>query len=512
VAVTLRFVSLASVALAVVPGDALAFQIETPITYGCHEKVTVQAHRTAGYPDGAMAPEPTDEQDRASRDLIFTLPADEGDLWTMTMLIGVRFNDIKDYQVIDPASLLNIHDDPEDQPAHCIRRIQDDYEAGDAAALEACRDFIIEQLQEGRWFADVIDMSGTEPVPLYLAFRHRIEVDLPRFAFRLGRAIHALEDGYAHTLRNPDTGEVRHVTNWIDFSTSDDYDRARDGFEHLSTVDDCLRNTSVERYHLNQAEAAVSDLLLALADPGGDGNARLARVEAVLDRAFTIEPGCTYANSYCDAPELGELDGGCSAGGAGAGLLVVLGFLGLRRRKRIRPVFLTACLSSTAIAGPNDPEPQPALVWHGDFRFGAALDHAALAFMGGAGVDHGRWTYGLSLEWNPFFSLETSRSKPGALNVYASLARRWYDGERFALYSRAEVGTSTMLFDVVGVDQWDTGLYLGGALLGVAVKKHHGLRVVFDPSHYVVPIPRLTGLPFYYRQYRISIGLEYRFE
>ena len=511
-----------SVAVAVVPGDAFAFQIETPITYGCHEKVTVEARRTAGFPDAAQAPEPTEDQRRASMDLTFTLPADDGDLWSMTLLVGLRSNDIKDYQLIDPGGLVNIHDDPEDQPAHCIRRITDDGEAGDASALAACRMFILGELAAGGLFEDSIDLAAVETVPMYLAFRHRVTVDLPRFAYRLGRAVHALEDGYAHTLRNPTTGEVRHVTNWIDFSTNDDYDPARDGYKHLSTVDDCLRNTSVERYHLTYARGAVTDLLLALADPGGDGAARRARVGSVLDAAFAIEPGCTYENRYCGAPELDEETAGCTAT-RGAGLPVVLVLGSIRRRRRaktsvrtggIAPLVLAAALvlsARSAHAGPYY-APEKPLVWHGDFRFGMALDHAALSFMGGAGLDRYNWTVGLGIEWNPWFSLDTSRARKGSLNVYATLARRWFDDERFTLYSRAELGTSTMLFDVVGVDQYDTGLYFGGALLGVAIKKRRGLRVTFDPSHYAVPTPRLAGLPFYYRQYRVSLGLEFRFE
>lgn len=511
-----------SVAL-VAPADALAFQIETPITYGCHEKVTVEARRAAGFPDGAQAPAPTDEQRRVADDLTFTLPADDGDLWTMTLLVGLRSNDIKDFQIIDPAALVEIHDDPLDQPAHCIRRIEDDFEAGDASALAACRDFILGELATGRFFADAIDTTTLERVPLYLAFRHKVEVELPRFAYRLGRAVHALEDGYAHTIRNPTTGEVRHVNNWIDYSTNDDYDPARDGFQHLATIDDCLRNTDVERYHLQFARDAVTDLLTALREPAVDGDERRLRVEAALDRAFAIEPGCTFANRYCNAGELDELPTGCAAA-PGAGLpvaLVVLGLLGLagvRRRRRacaglaVAALGALALISSTAVAAPSTTTPDKPLVWHGDFRFGAALDHAALAFTGGVGLDRYNWTFGLAVEWNPWFSLDTSRARKGALNVYGTLARRWYDDERFTLYSRAELGTSTILFDLVGVDQYDTGIYLGGSLLGVAIKKRHGLRMTLDPSHFAMPIPRPSGLPFYWRQYRVAIGLEFRFE
>jgi len=77
--------------------------------------------------------------------------------------------------------------------------------------------------------------------------------------------------------------------------------------------------------------------------------------------------------------------------------------------------------------------------------------------------------------------------------------------------SRAELGTSTILFELVGVDRYQTGMYFGGVLLGASVKKSDRLRVTCDPSHFAVPTPQLGSLPFYYRQYRITLGLEYLF-
>jgi hypothetical protein len=36
--------------------------------------------------------------------------------------------------------------------------------------------------------------------------------------------------------------------------------------------------------------------------------------------------------------------------------------------------------------------------------------------------------------------------------------------------------------------------------------------MTLDPSHFAMPIPKPTGLPFYWRQYRIAIGLEFALE
>ena len=94
------------------------------------------------------------------------------------------------------------------------------------------------------------------------------------------------------------------------------------------------------------------------------------------------------------------------------------------------------------------------------------------------------------------------------MNAYATVARRWYAGTTFDLFSRAEVGSSTMLFQLVGVDRYATGLDLAGVLLGIRVPLGDKTAITFDPSHFVMPIPQLTGFPFYDRQYWISVGLE----
>ena len=65
-----------------------------------------------------------------------------------------------------------------------------------------------------------------------------------------------------------------------------------------------------------------------------------------------------------------------------------------------------------------------------------------------------------------------------------------------------------MLIDLVGVDRGNTGLYLGASLLGVSLRLGEHTRLTLDPSHLSVPMPQLTGFPFYYRQYRVSVGLE----
>lgn len=488
------------------------------MTTGCHEAITTNAARRAGFPATQRAPTPTDDQARAMSDLTFTLA--DRDVWTMAMLIGVRSNDIRDNQPIDVARLVHIHNDPEDQPAHCMRSLEDDGPEGDASALASCRAFILAELAAGGLLEDTLDLETTERLPVYLAFRGRIELELPRFAVRLGKAMHALEDSYTHTFRDPGTDEVRHVGNWVDSITPATYNPVIDGYHHVGVLDDCTRDDAREQDRVERATSAVTRVLQAIAEPA---LGRRGRVEAALDRAFARQGGCVADNRYCDAQELDEEAGaGCTTSRGGTWLLAlgVLAFVLQRARRshrRSSQGVLAFVLSrgSAPIAGlvaaltaaPAHATP----LWHFDARLGGALDHAAQATTVGAGIDFDRFTVGAAVEWNPWFSLDTYRAQRGTFNAYATLARRWYTSEKFSLYSRLELGSSTMLFELVGVDRYQTGFYFGGSLLGVRAPIGRGISLTFDPSHFTMPMPGVVGFPFYYRQYRITLGIEVTF-
>jgi hypothetical protein len=326
-----RLVLVAAMVVAVPP--AAGFQIGTTVTARCHEAITDDARRTAGWP--TLPRQPLTEADRrAIADLPFTPPTDLEDPRALALLIGVRSNDLRDNAPTDLAALVHIHNDPADQPAHCIRRREDDGAAGDASALAACRGFILDELTRGGWFAPTVDEQAREPVAVFLAFRGRVELALPRAAYRLGRGLHALEDGFTHTLRDPADGRVRSVLNWIDL-VDDGYQPARDGLGHQGWIDDCtLTDDARVVQGVDLARAAAVEVLaaLALTEPA----ARRLAVERALDRALALEPGCDLANDYCAAVELREAAGCCDGGGGAAGpaLLAVVAALALARRRR----------------------------------------------------------------------------------------------------------------------------------------------------------------------------------
>ncbi len=554
-------VAIVSCALAYLSREARAFEIETPVSEGCHEELTLTAARDAGFPAFAMAPAPTDEQRRAMNDLVFGLPND--DPWSLALFIGVRSNDLKDNAPTNLDGLFHVHDDPETQDEHCIRQPEDDGSAGDVTAIAACRAYIIAELEAGGLLADTVDLMGTEPVRSYFRFRGRFTIALPTFAYHLGRAAHALQDSHTHSMRDATTGHIRHMLNYIDAFGQNEYSEEDDGYPHLSALDTCRNNNAHQATRIRFATEATTRMFAAIADPAPG---RRARVEAVIDSALVLDPGCDAANRYCDAPELDETTDirsfGCAAAGASGTFLVVgIGLLVLRRsRRRGRGIgaglaFVALGLWSPDVAAQtptptppapaepapleSSPTPPPPVLpteaaaeqtgpastalatadasniwhtdhWHFDLRVGASFDDPGAGLMVGIARTQSKWTVGFLAEWNPWFSFDRISVRPGVFNAYGTLAYRWFQGNRLTIATRIEAGSSTMLFELLGLDKYTTGIYLGGALATIRFPVTPRVALTFDPVHFAFPAPRPFGLPFFYKQYRVTIGVELR--
>ena len=121
-----------------------------------------------------------------------------------------------------------------------------------------------------------------------------------------------------------------------------------------------------------------------------------------------------------------------------------------------------------------------------------------------------KWLLGFDAEINPFFGLKVGAARPGVLNLYASVVRRYpMTWERVNLRTTLQAGVSTLLFDLYGALAGSTGPYVGLSVLGLDVDLGRALRLVFDPALIAMPIPHVTGQPFYYLQYRVSVGLSW---
>lgn len=130
-------------------GAARAYTIETHFTAKCHEKVTAQALRTARLQlEMASTPPATDDERALIDDLQFAPDDDMKDLAGVTLLVGVRDNDLKGSSQDDLTILSAIHGNPDNQREHCLRG-PDQKEPGgsERLALHVPPNSIAERLQ-----------------------------------------------------------------------------------------------------------------------------------------------------------------------------------------------------------------------------------------------------------------------------------------------------------------------------------------------------------------------------
>lgn len=504
---------------------ASAFSIDTSVSYGCHERITTVALRFARERSPTFAPMTTSNDERALvRDAAFTIDSDLQDLGAVALLLGVRDNDLKGNGETDLAELTEVHGDPERQHEHCLRSTGQDGPEGNAAAIEQCRTFIRDKaaiaidalLSSG----GSLDQLPRTPLEIHLAIRGRVTAQLPEFHVATGQALHAIQDSFTHSFRTKDARRVTVVLNWVDVAR-DELVESRDGPPHMDALDRCDGPDDLRRTRVSLAAEASAALLLAIASDG-DRATRLRAVETVLDTYLAFEPGCTLDNHWCDAAENGYRDdtsacafgrGGAVSGGPLAAVFLAIGVGFVRRRRRGRALAMACALIAmpgVARAEESPPEP-PRSRWGIYGSAGAALDNPALAFsLGGRYRIDDHWLTGLDVEWNPFASLHPMELRSGALNVYGTIIRRWpMLAERFDLRTTGHIGTSTLLFDLYGVPSGSTGPYFGVNLLGIEWRATRTISVVIDPADVALPIPKMSGLPYAYLQYRFMAGIQW---
>lgn len=360
-----------------VSDHASAFSIETSITAGCHESITASALRgVRAIVPNASPIVPDDNELALIDDLPFTLDDDLRDIGSASLLIGARDNDIKSYGVIAIDAISQIQSDPLTQHEHCLRSVGEDEPGGTESALLDCKQFIrdrVHRAMDGLDAAGAPDPKQRVSIPLVLSVRGLVSASLPVFYLRMGQALHALEDGFAHTLRTSDGMRVTSALNYIDLANGT-IDEQRDGPPHELQLDRCddLDELRARNHHL--AIAASTDMLQAALDPSLDRGEKERAVEQVLNRYLSFEPGCTFANGWCDAPEIALPAPGCgcvvagTSGGSGSlGLgLMALMLVVLRRAakkaRRVRALALAPALAFAVVvaAAPSNALAQPA--------------------------------------------------------------------------------------------------------------------------------------------------------
>lgn len=517
-----------------------AFTIENPKAPGCHERITSDALRAVrlDLPSAGPLAATTDEA-ALVKDLQFVPPKDMADLGGATLLISVRDNDLKGRGSSDLSALPAIHGNPELQHEHCLRSTNDDEPGGSNTALQNCRAYIRSEIAaalEGLDDSGKPALAQRTQVPVHLSIRGDVSAPLPAYYVRIGHALHTLQDSFAHSYRGPST-RVTVVLNWVDFANGRGFDEAVDGPSHRQPLDACDDSDELLKTKRLLATEASTSILRATLDPSKSPAQKLAAVDAVLVGSLGFEPGCNAANQWCNAPEAQvEQAAGCGCNEAGSGLtsmLFLLGLLTLARRaggRLVLPGLLVLALyagpslGATAgsfdkpvaqapvapVAEPGPVNPSRAAIG-GSVSVAGSFDQAAAAAAVGLRLRATkRFSFGFDLEWNPWFGLNGATVRTGVANAYFSVMFRVpLTYEAFNLRTTLSVGASYLLSNFYGAPAGSIGPFVALAPLGLEWKASKYFYVVLNPASIAIPVPHITGLSFWYPQYRVTIAMEF---
>lgn len=549
-------VATSSLAVLLSASPAAAFSTYSVVARGCHEEITLDAlGRARAVRPEARSITPQTRDDRAFVDDLNLKPDERlEDLAAATLVTGVRFNDLKGNAPNAVDALALVHGDPSGQSEHCLRAPHQDEPGGTEAALRDCRGFIREKVREALGGLDASgapDPSKRTSLAVDLALRGRVDASLPLFWAALGQALHALQDGFSHTYRSEDRTKVRVVLNFSEV-VQKEHVAERDGPEHSMALDQCEGEAPLQKRNVELATQASFEILVAALDGAKAPDAKIAEVDAVLDRYFTYEGGCTAANGWCNAPEPDVKEAsacGCAVPGLGGGrgwglgaLVATLLVAGAARRRRSRAlaahVVMAILLSSASARADEEPAPTaapppppeatvPTVVKPEEAKAevverqhqtpfalyvagAGSISNPGLAGMAGVRFRLSDvWVVGADGEYNAWYGIQSGRLRSGAVSFYASLTARF--PLRFApvnLRSTVQAGASVQLIDLYGVPSGTTGIFAGLNPLGVEVKLSRHVYMIAYPLGVAVPAPQLSGAPFSYPQYRATLGLE----
>ena len=293
-------------ALLTLPATTRAFSIGSGVSEGCHEKISAQAFRrflATFQPQKRKVPIHPRWR-RLARKLaqVADMPelSDTQAFALLSLVVGVRSPDTNGHSISELSSLRGIHADREaaGQYAHALRSPDDDYDAGNVAAVQGTRRVIADAVARVVASARAPRSEQFGHAPMYFDFYGVVNVPVFLPAYYFGRAAHTVQDSFAHALRDASSGlhQIVHVLNYVE-AIGDEYSERRDGVSHSTGMDSCAEEM---RPRVEAAIEATLELLqAAVVIRDTDDHAAL---EAYLERWFTLHPDCNVTNQMCGNP------------------------------------------------------------------------------------------------------------------------------------------------------------------------------------------------------------------
>lgn len=282
-----------------------AYTIGTGFTDPCHEEITANAYENflLQVPIEAGAIPPDQQWRRVGSFLVeeagvADVELSESHFFLLTsLLVGVRAPDTEGHSVLDLDSARALHTDPDPagQYAHALRSIDDDNEMGNRVAIAGTRAAIAREINIAAGYGLLPPREQVIEASIYFDFYGVVELRVWAVAYHLGRALHALQDSFSHTIRDAADGyrTVLTVLNYAE-AVAGTLVESRDGLPHANSFDSCDGRTDPV---IAAATEATRDLFAASREllRGRDRDA----LQGVLDGWLRYRSGCSVEDGFC---------------------------------------------------------------------------------------------------------------------------------------------------------------------------------------------------------------------
>jgi hypothetical protein len=301
--------------------EANAFKILSALTEGCHENITLAAlgQPTNGF-NGDSLPSVAPmfarfvaraelegiPQDEASRGLRRETArrygwgnmSEAAQFVLSSFIAGVRAPDTGGYSIVDLSQIRGSHIRDDQQTAHFLRRQNDDFAAGDLSAIQDAKSRLSDLSSQvlNTWASS---NSAQRRERWTFAFYGEKDVTVFSPAYDMGLIAHAIEDSYAHALRDENDLKIIAVENYLDL-VRDRYDGTRDGPGHSERLDQCNVHDSFDLPRIDAARKSTATVFNALDAAMATNGTDVTGVNSAFDTTFAYKAGCDVSNQYCD--------------------------------------------------------------------------------------------------------------------------------------------------------------------------------------------------------------------
>ncbi len=311
---------IALIIIVICSSHALAFQILTPQTEPCHEKITLAALDVLDSPysadddiDGLDILEPLfdlalqDNIDIDKGSVAFTNKVTKTfDVKNSPLLerfvissfvAGVRFPDTQGIAIIKFNETRSLHIRDENQIQHSLRRSTHDGIDGNIQAVKEFREHILTLAKKIHKYIN--NQQDSQPRTIWtFPFYGEVEISVYNPAFILGQIAHTIQDSYAHSIRDDDL-QLISVANYADIVTGK-HNEGRDGPGHSERLDQCDINVTFDALRFAAARRSTAAIFSAIVQTSEEEVFNPTSINDALDDIYNLREGCDLSNQYCD--------------------------------------------------------------------------------------------------------------------------------------------------------------------------------------------------------------------